>query len=186
MDGLVSSLDAEGASAPPFVAQSDRLQLDDAQNSAVVGQPIQKHDTEEVEPAVSKQPSAEMPGPLKSKYTEPEPRTGSTASSSSSSSGPAQELKALRVLYLFAGIERKCDLKHFLEVMQAAWGCRLEMQEVDLLRDVCHDVQIDAFWDGLMAGLDAGSWDLLICTPPCNTHSRALNSWETSPGPRPV
>ena len=102
---------------------------------------------------------------------------------STESSDPARTLK---VLYIFAGAERKCDLRHYLSVMQEFWHFELSMKEVDLMRSELQDVENDDFWQSLMRELDEGLWHLLIITPPCHTHSRALNSWRTSPGPKPV
>ena len=98
----------------------------------------------------------------------------------------AETIKVLRVLYIFAGLERRCDLRHFLEQMQSTWSFKLVMKEIDLLRDVVQDVQNSKFWESLMVELDSNVWDLLVVTPPCNTHSRATFSWKSSPGPRPV
>ena len=46
----------------------------------------------------------------------------------------------VRVLYVFAGKERKNDVAHFLKEMEATEGFQLELTELDLLRDLLQDV----------------------------------------------
>ena len=94
--------------------------------------------------------------------------------------------KALCVLYIFAGAERKCDLRESLEALQTPWNFLLYMREVDLVRGEDHDVCNQTLWDELMATIEQGQWDVVLCTPPCHTHSRSRNSYRYSPGPRPV
>ena len=103
------------------------------------------------------------------------------AATSSSSNG-----FALCVLYIFAGAQRKSDLRESLEALQKPFNFLLYMREVDLIRGEHHDVCNDSFWNELMDTIEQGKWDIVLCTPPCHTHSRSRNSYRSSPGPRPV
>ena len=118
--------------------------------------------------------------------TEGEEVTGASQAPASSSSHFLAQVseKTLRTLYVFAGVQRKADLRFFLEVLQGPGGFSLFMKEVDWLRGPDQDVADDDFWDALMKELDSGEFDLVIITPPCNTHSRARSSF--LPGPRPI
>ena len=76
----------------------------------------------------------------------------------------------LKVLYVFAGMERKADINFYLRTTA---GLLLEISEIDVLRDPCaHDVTRLGVWGGIMDSLKAGAWDVLVITPPCNTWSR--------------
>jgi hypothetical protein len=107
--------------------------------------------------------------------TKGEEVSGASQAPASSSSRPQAQLlrKTLRTLYVFAGVQRKADLRFFLEVLQGPGGFVLFMKEVDLLRGSDQDVADEDFWDALMKEMDSGEFDLLVITPPCNTHSRA-------------
>ncbi|CAE8737766.1 unnamed protein product [Polarella glacialis] len=98
----------------------------------------------------------------------------------------AQSGRQLRVLYLYAGLPRKCDVQTCLLELASTWSFTLTMKEVDLLRSADHDVTVDTFWKSLMDSVDNKDWDVVIATPPCHTHSRARHTWRTSPGPRPI
>ncbi|CAE8616008.1 unnamed protein product, partial [Polarella glacialis] len=80
-----------------------------------------------------------------------------------------------------------CDLHTSLLALSKKVGFTLTMKEVDLLRAAGDDVQDEnSYWESLMKSVDQREWDVVIATPPCHTHSRARNSWQTSPGPRPL
>ncbi|CAE8623315.1 unnamed protein product [Polarella glacialis] len=98
----------------------------------------------------------------------------------------AQSGRQLRVLYLYAGLPRKCDVQTCLLELASTWSFTLTMKEVDLLRSADQDVTVDTFWKSLMDSVDNKDWDVVIATPPCHTHSRARHTWRTSPGPRPL
>ena len=93
-------------------------------------------------------------------------------------------VRKVRVLYLFAGAARRSDVHHFLALKCEREGFQLTIKEIDLLRHKSHDVTDDALWTQLMEEIKLGLWDVFVCTPPCNTHSRARYS--SRPGPPPL
>eukprot|EP00973_Karenia_brevis_P065301 9070731-Karenia_brevis.AAC.1 len=59
----------------------------------------------------------------------------------------------------------------------------LDLWEVDLLRgEKLHDLAEEAVWDKVCK--EVRTADVVLVTPPCNTHSRAL--WANPNGPCPV
>ena len=84
----------------------------------------------------------------------------------------------LRVLYLFAGKERRNDVKSFL--MKSVLFS-VEVREIDLLRSSDQNVLLADLWKELTDQVGGGFYDIVIVTPPCNTFSRAL--WHDSHGP---
>ena len=84
----------------------------------------------------------------------------------------------LRVLYLFAGKERRNDVKSFL--MKSVLFS-VEVREIDLLRSSDQNVLLVDLWKELTDKVGGGFYDIVIVTPPCNTFSRAL--WHDSHGP---
>ena len=46
----------------------------------------------------------------------------------------------LKVLYVFAGLKRKADMKHFLTKYCKQYGGVLKMMELDILRSRKHDL----------------------------------------------
>ena len=115
----------------------------------------------------------------------PPPASNSLANGKSDLS-PCDHLPTMRVLYLFSGASRKCDVRESLIALQLEFGFVLDIKEVDLIRDSSHDVADDSFWRGILTELGSGIFFLLIVTPPCNTHSRARANWKEIPGPRPL
>jgi hypothetical protein len=89
----------------------------------------------------------------------------------------------LRVIYFFAGAERKGDLKHQFQSICQRRSWQLVMVEVDLLRGgKDHDLtrqEVRAQWFTAL-----GNFQVVIVTPPCSNLSRAC--WANSFGPRPV
>eukprot|EP00973_Karenia_brevis_P085685 11886337-Karenia_brevis.AAC.1 len=60
---------------------------------------------------------------------------------------------------------------------------QLDLREVDLLQgEQQHNLAEEAVWDRVCKEIQ--NTDVLISTPPCNTHSRAL--WANPNGPSPV
>ena len=88
--------------------------------------------------------------------------------------------KTTRVLYVFAGKQRKCDVAHFLHL---SLKDELTIKEVDICRDGT-DVLDEASWQSMIDSISAGAWDVLIITPPCSTWSRVR--WANKMGPPPV
>lgn len=103
-----------------------------------------------------------------------------------SSPGHAAPKRALSILYVFAGRQRKADIRDCLEGLQKEWNFLLFMKEVDLLRCPEQDITQEAYWHSLLQEIDLKQYHLLIITPPCNTFSRARSNWRTHPGPRPL
>ena len=105
-------------------------------------------------------------------------------------SGPRQKraVWVLRVLYLFAGADRKGCLKQLLAFL-VTWACfagiEIEIEEVDTLRDSVSGDLIDADRQAaLLIDISAGRWHIVLASPPCNTHSRVV--WANALGPAPV
>ena len=96
----------------------------------------------------------------------------------------AGEPITVRVLYVFAGKQRQSDVGHHLRRMQEQNLIALNLLELDLLRSPDHDVLQADFWADTMQKVDSGHYNVVIMTPPCNTHSRARHS--QSPGPKPL
>lgn len=96
----------------------------------------------------------------------------------SSASAPT----ALRVIYFFAGLQRKGDIREWLESACRDLQLELKLEEVDLLRGAEHDLLNDAAQKAHIQNL--GSYDFVLITPPCASHSRA--TWANSHGPHPV
>ena len=90
----------------------------------------------------------------------------------------------LKVLYLFAGLPRKGDIKSKLLELCTHAGCTLEMTEVDLMRSQYHDMSDDDLWQPLLERIRQGEFDVIIMSPPCSTWSRAV--WSNKQGPQPV
>ena len=98
---------------------------------------------------------------------------------------PTEGPTPLNVLYIFAGLQRKADVHHFLLQKCSAAGHDLKMDEVDIVRNPqAGDVRNDAVWVPLLQLVATGHYFCVICTPPCNPWSRA--PWANSAGPRPV
>eukprot|EP00435_Cladocopium_sp_Y103_P070051 s861_g34.t1 len=92
------------------------------------------------------------------------------------SSGTAKtEAKAsftLRVLYLFAGAERKTSVVHHLRLLVKDAGWDLEAVEIDLKRGASFDLTQEQLQSKVLADIAAGKFHCVICTPPCSTWSR--------------
>ncbi len=95
----------------------------------------------------------------------------------------------LAVLYLFAGAERQADFNLALrtavdELRSGEEDVEVRVEMVDILRGgAAHDLLDTARQDSFLSRIDAGAFDVVIATPPCNTFSRAL--FNRLPGPRP-
>ena len=92
--------------------------------------------------------------------------------------------RTLRVLYLFAGVSRKADIRECLTEICAVHSVSLQFIEIDLVRDPSHDVSDDDIWETLLAQVRSHCFDFVLVTPPCSTWSRACYSKQ--PGPPPV
>lgn len=92
--------------------------------------------------------------------------------------------RALEVLYLFAGKQRRSDIGSFLKKFELQGAFKLCLLEFDFERSPQHDLNKDDLWEDVFTKLRSGGW-FLIVPPPCNTFSRARFQWRKHPGPRP-
>ena len=95
---------------------------------------------------------------------------------------PGKSKKVLRVAYLFPGKERFSTIRMELQEICQEFGIILHMDEYDILRGA--DLLEDDVWRPIQKAAAEGSYDVVIVTPPCHTHARALHSGR--PGPRPL
>jgi hypothetical protein len=70
---------------------------------------------------------------------------------------------------LFAGRRRRADIRDHLQELE--------------LHGMADDLLDNKIWDNQLASLANGDWDVLLGTPPCNTHTRVV--WSNSRGPKP-
>ena len=90
---------------------------------------------------------------------------------------------SLKVLYFFAGAVRKGDIRSFLMSTAESKGWSFIMEEIDLLRGGSkHDLSLSTAQNHWIDRIQ--DYDIVICTPPCSSHSRAV--WANSYGPHPV
>ena len=87
----------------------------------------------------------------------------------------------LSVLYVFAGKQRKSDVRSYLAQM---WQGHLDLVELDTERSPDHDVLSGTLWAQVLADIRAGRCKAAFFTPPCNTWSRARFS--NRKGPKPM
>ena len=88
----------------------------------------------------------------------------------------------LKVLYLFAGAKRRGNLKEWLLKLLPS-NVTLIMTEVDVLIDaVNHDLLVEG--NGERFTNQIAESQVVVCTPPCSTHSRAV--WSNRLGPCPI
>ena len=99
------------------------------------------------------------------------------------SPAPSTPPVVLRVLYLFAGEERKTDVSHMIKKKAKEVDLPIEVEEVDTCRGDQCDVGPSAVWDPIIIRLRAGVYAALIVSPPCNTWTRARNHRRNGPPP---
>ena len=92
----------------------------------------------------------------------------------------------MHVLYLFAGVERKADVRHYLQELAKRDNVTLKGLQLDILRNEGHNLHKDEVWSWVSLQLQSGLVDLLLVAPPCNTHSRARCQYRRNGGPRPL
>ena len=134
-------------------------------------------------PTASPSATASLPQPLPLSTPSPLPLETKQLRDEALAGLPAGQA-ALSVLYVFAGVERRSDIREFLESLCLQKSVVLNLVELDTCRNPEHDVLQEAVQDGLIHRLEAGEFHVLVITPPCNSWSRALFSGR--PGPRPV
>ncbi len=95
---------------------------------------------------------------------------------------PAKK-RQVRVLYLFAGKERKSDVGQWLLKLAKEYDAEVLLEQIDILRDPDHDITKPGAWAKIKLNISSGQVDVFICTPPCHTHSRVR--WANNRGPAP-
>ena len=94
--------------------------------------------------------------------------------------------RTVHVLYLFAGVERKADVQHYLQELAKRDNICLKGLQLDILRNEGHDLHKEEVWTWVSQQLQSGVVDLFLVAPPCNTHSRARCQYRQHGGPRPL
>lgn len=89
----------------------------------------------------------------------------------------------LRVLYLFAGQERKTSVASYLRKMAEKKGWKLIMEEVDIKRDPKEDLSAHDFQAKIIARITSGEFHAVLCTPPCSTWTRVRMANMRGPPP---
>ena len=88
------------------------------------------------------------------------------------------------VLYCYCGESRRCDVSFFLREISAKNNCTVPCTEIDLCRGgEAHNLADKIFLDTLIARITNLEFNFVICTPPCNTHSRATYANKFGPAP---
>ena len=101
-----------------------------------------------------------------------------------SAAPPPSSRRCFSVLYIFAGEQRQSDVGDCLKTLCKGQNYVVKCDNIDLLRDASHDVLAPELQDDLRNRLKSKVYDVLVITPPCNTHSRARSA--NSNGPPPV
>ena len=91
----------------------------------------------------------------------------------------------VKVVYLFAGKQRKADIGEFLRAAEQQGRITLELKEFDIERTADHDLTNQGLWAEIFTLIESGEWTVIV-SPPCNTFSRARFQFLAYPGPKPV
>ena len=89
----------------------------------------------------------------------------------------------LRVLYLFAGEERKTSVAAYLRALAEKRGWQLIIEEVDIRRSPKQDLSVTDFQDAIIARISSGEFHAILCTPPCSTWARVRMANMRGPPP---
>ena len=90
------------------------------------------------------------------------------------------------VLYLFAGPSRENDLAHHLRAKGLQSGVVIRVVEVDVCRDVKHDLLREDLRLVILSSIEGCLIDFLVLSPPCASWSRSLfNRMVKGPLPLP-
>ena len=89
----------------------------------------------------------------------------------------------LRVLYLFAGADRKTSVASYLRVLAEKNGWQLVIEEIDIRRDPKQDLSVTGFQDNIITRISSGEFHAIICTPPCSTWTRVRMANMRGPPP---
>ena len=91
---------------------------------------------------------------------------------------PLYAPSGVRIIYIFAGAERQCDVGKYLQQL----GVVDSLLQFDLLRSHTHDLTEDGLWQHIFHLLSQEEW-ILLASPPCETFSRVRHR---HPGPKPL
>ena len=91
---------------------------------------------------------------------------------------PLYAPSGVRIIYIFAGAERQCDVGKSLQQL----GVVDSLLQFDLLRSHTHDLTEDGLWQHIFHLLSQEEW-ILLASPPCETFSRVRHR---HPGPKPL
>ena len=91
---------------------------------------------------------------------------------------PLYAPSGVRIIYIFAGAERKCDVGKYLQQL----GVVDSLLQFDLQRSHTHDLTEDGLWQHIFHLLSQEEW-ILLASPPCETFSRVRHR---HPGPKPL
>ena len=98
---------------------------------------------------------------------------------------PANGIRQVRVLYLFAGARRRSGLARSLRIACKGTGIKVFVDEIDILRGGRrHDLLRKARREKLMAKVRRGHYYLTAASPPCGSFSRSRSA--NNRGPRPI
>ena len=89
----------------------------------------------------------------------------------------------LKLLYLFAGAERKTSVVSYLRTLVEKLGWQFEAVEVDLKRGEDDDLTRQSLQDQVIRDISKGKYHVVICTPPCSTWTRARMANKRGPPP---
>ena len=88
------------------------------------------------------------------------------------------EVTQIRILYLFAGLQRQADMGDCFRKLAASSdypGVQLHVEELDILRGgQNHDLLEGSRQREIIQGIRSGRYDLVRAAPHCNTFSRAV------------
>ena len=68
----------------------------------------------------------------------------------------------MHVLYLFAGVERRADVRHYLEELAKRDGYTLKILQLDILRNEGHNLHKEEVWNWVSQQLQSGLVDLFF------------------------
>lgn len=100
-----------------------------------------------------------------------------------SSQAKARQGFTLRILYLFAGLERETSAIAHLRKMAEKQGWQVDTWEVDIKRDPVWDLTDVDFQQKVLGHLSSGRFHIVLCTPPCSTWSRVRGANLRGPPP---
>ena len=83
----------------------------------------------------------------------------------------------MKVLYLFAGKKRRCDMGSALRREAKRQGAIVQIKEVDVLRQGARgDLLGRTIQKRILDQIRGGLYDMVIASPPCSSFSRARHS----------